>query len=113
MQEKILMQLCVYNRIEVLHVIARVRARPAEESRVRTEFEALVSPTRAEPGCIRYELFVNRENPCDFLFVQEYEDDAAFEAHLESAHVKKMLEVVLPLLASPPDIRRYQLLTAP
>lgn len=48
-----------------------------------------------------------------FLFVQEYVDEAAFEAHLASEHVKRMLARVLPLLASPPDLRRYRLLSAP
>jgi quinol monooxygenase YgiN len=96
----------------MLHVIARAVARPEEASRVRREFEALVAPTRAEPGCLRYELFVDGENAGNFLFVQEYADEAAFEAHLASAHVKKMLDdVVHPLLASPPDIRRYLLLS--
>lgn len=96
-----------------LHVIAHAVARPGEELRVREEFEALVAPTRAEPGCLRYELLVNRENAGDFLFVQEYVDHAAFVAHLASEHITRMLEVVLPLLASPPDVRHYHLLSAP
>ena len=93
---------------ESLHVVARAIARAGEESRVREQFEALVEPTRAEPGCLRYELFVHKENPAEFLFAQEYEDEAAFEAHLASKHITAMLEVVLPLLAEPPDIRRYR-----
>jgi quinol monooxygenase YgiN len=95
------------------HVIARALARSGEEDRVRKEFEALVAPTRAEPGCLRYELLVSRENPGEFLFVQEYEDESAFEAHLASKHISGMLKVVLPLLAKPPDIRRYRLLATP
>ncbi len=93
---------------ESLHVVARAIARSGEESHVREQFEALVEPTRAEPGCLSYELFVHEENPAEFLFVQEYVDEAAFEAHLASKHITLMLEVVLPLLAEPPDIRRYR-----
>ena len=87
---------------ETLHVVAHATARPGEESSVRKEFLALVAPTRAEPGCLSYELFVNGESSADFLFVQEYENDAAFEAHLASSHITAMLPVVLPLLSSPP-----------
>lgn len=94
--------------METLYVVARAIARVGDESRVREQFESLVEPTRAEPGCLHYELFVHEENPAEFLFVQEYEDDAAFEAHLASAHITAMLEVVLPLLAEEPDIRRYR-----
>ncbi len=97
---------------ETLHVVAHATARPGEELRVREAFEALVTPTRAEPGCLNYELFVYSESSRDFLFVQEYEDDAAFEAHLASSHITEMLPDVLPdvlpLSSSPPDIRRYR-----
>ena len=93
---------------ETLYVVARAVARPEEISRVREEFEALVEPTRAEPGCLRYELLVNHEDPGEFLFLQEYRDDDAFEAHLGSDHIARMLPEVLPRLASPPDIRRYR-----
>ncbi len=96
---------------ETLHIVARAIARAGTESRVREQFEALVEPTRAEPGCLSYELFVHEENPAEFLFVQEYQDEAAFDAHLASAHITAMLEVVLPLLAEPPDIRRYRRLS--
>jgi quinol monooxygenase YgiN len=94
-------------------VIARAVARRGEEQRVRREFEALVAPTRAEPGCLLYELFVDRESPGVFFFVQEYAGEAAFEAHVASEHVRRMLEVVLPLLAEPPDIRRLEMLSSP
>lgn len=91
-----------------LHIVARAIARPGEEATVREQFEALVEPTRAEPGCLYYELFVHDENPAEFVFVQEYVDEAAFEAHLASPHITAMLEVVLPLLAEEPDIRHYR-----
>lgn len=101
-----------YNRaMTTLHVVARAIARAGNEVRVREQFEALVEPTRAEPGCLYYELLLREDNPAEFVFVQEYRDDAAFETHLASAHVSAMLEVVLPLLAEPPDIRRYQRLS--
>ena len=78
---------------------------------MREQFEALVTPTRAEPGCLHYELLIHEDNPTEFVFVQEYVDEAAFEAHLASPHITAMLDVVLPLLAEQPDIRRYRRLS--
>ena len=66
------------------------------------------SNEQSTPGCLSYEFFVNSESSADFLFFQEYENDAAFEEHLASRHITEMLPIVLPLLSSPPDIRRYR-----
>jgi quinol monooxygenase YgiN len=93
---------------ETVHVVAHVIAREGEESRVLAELEKLVEPTRAEPGCRKYELFVSKENPADFVFLEEYESDKAFQAHMDSKHVAAAIAEAVPLLAAPPDIRRYR-----
>jgi quinol monooxygenase YgiN len=93
---------------DTLHVIAHITARAGEESRVRAELERLIEPTRAEPGCLKYELFVNNENGSDFVFVEEYESDDAFKAHMDSKHVAEAIARAVPLLGAPPDIRRYR-----
>jgi quinol monooxygenase YgiN len=91
-----------------LHVIARITARAGEESRVREELEKLIEPTRAEPGCRKYELFVNDENEADFVLVEEYQSDDAFKAHMDSKHVAEAIARAVPLLGASPDIRRYR-----
>jgi quinol monooxygenase YgiN len=91
-----------------VHVIAHIVARQGEEEQVLAELEKLVEPTRAEPGCLKYELFVNKENAADFAFVEEYESDEAFKAHMDSKHVAGAIARVVPLLAVPPDIKRYR-----
>ncbi len=93
---------------DTVHVVAHIIARQGEESRVRDELLKLVEPSRAEPGCRKYELFVNKENPSDFVFMEQYENDNAFQAHMDSKHVAAAIAQAVPLLASPPDIRRYR-----
>jgi quinol monooxygenase YgiN len=92
---------------QTLHIVAHVTARAGEEKKVREMLEKLIEPTRSEPGCRNYELFVNKEKPGDYVFVEEYDDDAAFDAHMASKHVTAAVTEVVPLLASLPDIRRY------
>ncbi len=70
----------------------------------------LVEPTRVENGCIVYELFLNNSDPTDFTFVEEWTDDAALDAHLESPHLIEAGTKLDYLLAEEPDIRRYTLL---
>lgn len=93
---------------ETVHIVAHVVARDGEESRVQAQLEELIEPTRAEPGCLRYELFVNKEKPSDFVFMEEYASDAAFQAHMDSKHVGAAIADAVPLLAVAPDIRRYR-----
>jgi quinol monooxygenase YgiN len=82
-------------------------ANPDSVDRVRSILLGLVGPTRAEPGCITYELLQNRHDPTDFTFVEEWEGDAALDAHLSTEHIKDALSKLPGLLAAEPDIRRY------
>jgi quinol monooxygenase YgiN len=93
---------------ESVHIVAHLVARDGEEARVQAEFEKLIEPTRAEPGCLHYQLLVNKEKPGDFVFLQEYVSDAAFQSHLDSEHVAAAIRDAVPLLSVPPDIRRYR-----
>ncbi len=93
---------------DTVHIVAHVVAQKGEEGRVRALLETLIQPTRAEPGCLKYELFVNKENPLDFVFLEEYASDNAFQAHMDSKHVTAAIAEGVPLLSAPPDIRRYR-----
>jgi len=44
-------------------LIAHVRAKPGQESRVRQVLEGLLAPTRAEAGCINYDLHQSQKGP--------------------------------------------------
>jgi quinol monooxygenase YgiN len=60
-----------------------------------------------EAGCISYVLLQNNADPTDFTFVEEWESEAALEAHLGSPHLTASLAKIPALLGGPPDIRRY------
>ncbi|MCS6805681.1 MAG: putative quinol monooxygenase [Acidobacteriota bacterium] len=90
-----------------LRVVARIIARPDKVEELRSLLMGLIEPTRKEPGCIAYELLQNKADETDFTFVEEWEDDAALDAHLASPHVREALSKAPALLAAEPDIRRY------
>jgi quinol monooxygenase YgiN len=90
-----------------LRVVARMVARPEGVEEVRSILAGLIGPTRAERGCVGYELLQNRSDPTDFTFVEEWEDDAALDAHLSAGHIRDALSRLPALLAAEPDIRRY------
>lgn len=60
---------------------------PADRlAEAETHLRALIAPTRAEPGCRAYELSRSKDDPRAFVFFEQYDDDAALEAHRASDH---------------------------
>lgn len=90
-----------------IHVVARLVARPEAVAAAKEALAGLLAPTRREAGCIRYELFQNREDSTDFTFTEEWADDASLDAHLGSAHLAAVRARAEELFAAAPDIRRY------
>jgi quinol monooxygenase YgiN len=47
---------------------------------------AMVAPSKAEDGCIFYEIFQCKERPEKFFAVETWRDEAALEGHKTTAH---------------------------
>jgi quinol monooxygenase YgiN len=74
---------------EILHVVAHIEAVSGHEATVREVLSGYCEPTRAEAGCIRYDLFEDLENPGKFTFIEEWESEAHLLAHSQSDHLNK------------------------
>lgn len=95
----------------MLTVIAKVRAKPEARAEVERELRALVEPTRAERGCINYDLHVSQQDPNVFLFYENWEDRAALDAHAASPHMNAWREKQPGLLAHGVEISLYEMLS--
>ena len=71
----------------VLSVVAHVHADPAKADLVRSELEKLVAPTRAEPGCLQYDLHTHNDDPAHFVFYERWESRDHWLAHMDTPHV--------------------------
>ncbi len=47
---------------------------------------AMVAPSKAEKGCLFYEIFQYENNPRKFMAVESWENEEALEGHKASAH---------------------------
>lgn len=94
-------------RNDAVRVVARVVARSDKVRELHALLRGLLEPTRKEQGCVTYELLENRTDPTDFTFVEEWANDAAIDAHLQTAHVQQAILKLPDLAAAAPDIRRY------
>ena len=92
---------------ESLRVVARLVAKPDKVADLRDLLAGLVAPTRAEPGCIAYELLQNQENPTEFTFVEKWTSGSALDDHFATDHVKDALAKAPDLLAAELDLRKY------
>ena len=90
-----------------LRVIARATIKADKVEEAKAVFCAIVAPTRAEAGCIQYDLLQNQSKPEDFAIVEEWESQEHLDAHLESAHVADMLSKLPDLADGPPDVQLY------
>ena len=95
---------------EMVRVIARITARPEHADELKAVLLRIVQPTRAERGCVRYELHQSETDAADFVFIEEWTDGAAIAAHMQAKHVRDALQKAAALVAAPPDIRRYHLI---
>ena len=92
-----------------LRVVAHVHSRPEKIAETKALLMSLIAPTRKEAGCITYELLQDNADPSRFCFVEEWQSDAALEAHLKSPHIAAAFEKIPLLLTGAPDIGRYTL----
>ena len=89
-------------------VIARIKALPTREKDVREELRNLVSPSRSEPGCLRYDLHVATDDTTRFMFVEEWKSSKDLNAHLQQPYLKAFMEKAGVLLADPVEISLWE-----
>lgn len=67
-------------------IVAILTAKPGKASELRALLDGMIVPSRAEPGNLRYDLWVDQANPERLVLDELYVDQAAIEAHRASAH---------------------------
>jgi len=81
-------------------VIAKIIAKPEFTKELKESLEALIEPTIAEHGCIKYILHESVDDPCLFMFYEIWQSKQACDFHLNSAHIKNWVEISKPFLQS-------------
>jgi len=61
-------------------------AKEGSEAKMKELLSAMVVPSKAEEGCIFYEIFQYENNPGKFMAVETWRDEAALDGHKASAH---------------------------
>lgn len=85
--------------MSIITVVAKLVVTEAGVDSVKSELLKLITPTRQEEGCIEYRLHQDNENPCVFIFYENWQNSACLEKHMNSAHFKGYVAAVGDLLA--------------
>lgn len=70
-----------------LTIVANIVAHPDKIDVVHAALKNLIAPTRAEKGCVQYDLHQNNDNPSHFMFFENWESRALWQAHMSAPHL--------------------------
>ena len=74
-----------------LTVVANIKARTDKIDLVKSELEKLIDITRAEKGCINYDLHQDNEDPAHFKFYANWESRELWQVHINNQHLKEYM----------------------
>ena len=88
----------------MVKLIARLRARPGQEELVADALRTLAAPSREEAGCREYVPCQAKDDPAALLVLEEWESQAALDAHMQTPHFEAFLAEVGEALAGEPQL---------
>lgn len=92
----------------MLKFIARIDAKPGQEAVVAEALVGLVTPSRAEAGCIAYEVCRMKEDPAQLVVLEEWESQEALDEHMATPHFQGFLAQVGDALAGDPRLEMLE-----
>ncbi len=94
-------------------VLARFKAKAGKEEALRQAITACVAPTRAEAGCINYDLHVSSEDKGLFMLYENWVSKQALDEHLATPYLVDLKAKADDLCSEPLDIALWEMITEP
>jgi quinol monooxygenase YgiN len=82
-----------------LTIVANIIAVPDKASLVKAELEKLVPITRAEEGCLQYDLHQDNTDPAHFLFYENWTSRELWQKHMNAPHLAAYSEATTGCVA--------------
>lgn len=70
--------------------------------------EKLISETQNESGNLRYDMYQSVARPGEFIFIEQYINQNALDAHHSAGHFTSFLKNVDPLLSKDMDVNVFR-----
>lgn len=88
-----------------VYLIASITPKPEHVAEVEAQTRHMVEQTRKEPGNLRYDLLRRADGAPGFYLYEAYVDEAAVQAHRESAHYAAYRAKIGAWVAEPPEVK--------
>ncbi len=88
-------------RDDTIALIAVLKAKAGQTEALRDALQALLLPTREEPGNLDYALFQLRDVPDTFYMRESWRDQQALDEHIAQTYFQAFIGQMESLLAEP------------
>ena len=78
---------CANHALDVAHI----QAHPDHIDLLKAELEKLIAATRAEQGCLQYDLHQGNSDPARFMFYENWTSRALWQTHMGAPHLAAYL----------------------
>ena len=78
--------------MERLTIVARIEAKKDKVELVKSELLKLIEITRAEEGCLQYDLHQDNTNPEVFVFYENWENRDLWQQHMGNTHLQEYMK---------------------
>jgi 4-carboxymuconolactone decarboxylase len=92
----------------LLTSLAFIRARPGRSEQLRERLLALVAPSRAEPGCLGYEVHRSTDDPDLWMLYGDWRSAEDLSAHFTLPHMRAFIKDVPSLVEGDLDLRGFE-----
>jgi quinol monooxygenase YgiN len=88
-------------------IVGSLKAQPGKEDELGDALADVIDPTQAEEGCLLYAVHQGADDPTRFVIIEQWANQEAFDAHVQSEYMRNLLARAGDLLAEMPDSPTY------
>ncbi len=96
---------------EKIVLIARLKVKADKVEEAKAAALKIVADSRAEEGCINYDVHQSIEDETQFFWHETWANKAALDEHFETQFFKEFFAVVGEITAEPPQINLTKKIT--
>ena len=91
--------------------IAFFRAQPNQTQALGTALSALLEPTRAETGCLNYDLHQSLDDAEVWFVYEKWRSAEGLSIHMQSEHLRAFLKAAPDLIVGDTDLRQFSMIS--